>query len=163
MPAPLPPVRTTAGTDAGDPAADVNLLRAAVAELQAGSGYTRTTAAKTTASLASGARESGTVTLTAAAAFRALKLVTSVAARVRLYNSTAQRDADATRAVGVDPVGDHGLIVDVVTSVGVLSLELSPAADGYLPGTAGAVPITIDNLSGATSVVTATLTYVRTE
>lgn len=125
--------------------------------------FTRATAAKTTASLANAARESGTVTLTGAAAFRVYKVAGDRACRVRLYTTTAKRDADASRAIGVDPTGDHGLLMDVVLTASVLSLELSPIVDGYLPGTAGTLPITIDNLSGSTGTVTATLTYVRAE
>lgn len=145
------------GDDANFATTVTNLL-AAKAPL-----FARTTANKTTASLANLARESGTVTFTGAAGFRIFKVVTDVAARVRLYTTTAKRDADATRPLGTDATGDHGIILDLVTTASVLSLELSPVIDGYLPGAAGTVPYTIDNLSGATDDVTATWTYVRTE
>lgn len=126
-------------------------------------GYRRLTGTHTSSSLAVNAQQSTTFTLKDAAAFRLYKIETDREARVRLYTTTAKRDADAARPVGTDPTGDHGLILDVVTTTGVLSLELSPVVDAYLPGTAGTVPITVDNLSAGTSTVLVTFTYVRTE
>lgn len=126
-------------------------------------GYRRLTGTHTSSSLAVNARQSTTFTLKDAAAFRVYKVETDRAARVRLYTTTAKRDADATRPVGTDATGDHGVLLDLVTTSGVLSLELSPSVDAYLPGTAGTVPVTVDNLSAGTSTVLVTFTYVRTE
>jgi uncharacterized protein DUF4082 len=74
----------------------------------------RQTATITTASLANNAQETGTVTL--AKGYRLLRLTTDKAARVRLYSTTAKRDADLARAVGTDPTGDHGVMFDFVTT-----------------------------------------------
>lgn len=126
-------------------------------------GYRRLTGTHTSSSLAPDAQQSTTFTLKDAAAFRLYKIVTDQEARIRLYTTTAKRDADAARPVGTDPTGDHGVILDVVTTASVLSLELSPTVDAYLPGTAGTVPITVDNLSGGTTAILVTFTYVRTE
>lgn len=128
-----------------------------------GNAFTRDTAIITTISLADAARESSTATFGTAAAFRVLSVSTDIACRVRLYTTTTARDADITRVPGTDPTGNHGVMLDVVTTAGLLALDLSPAADCYLPGTAGTVPYTIDNLSGSEDTVTATLTYLRTE
>lgn len=147
--------------DAGVTAQQASLT--ALSALVAARTYTRTTASKTTASLVNAARESGTVTLTGAAAYRVFRVAADRACRVRLYTTTAARDADVARAVGTDPTGDHGVVLDIVFPALVLSYDTSPVVDGWLPGTAGTVPITIDNLSGATSTVAVTLTYVRTE
>lgn len=123
----------------------------------------RATATETTAVLAAGAQEAGSVAVPAAAAFRVYRVATDRAARVRLYTTNAKRDADAARNLVTDPVGDHGLILEVITEVGLLDLELSPAVDGYLPGAAGVIPSIIDNLSGASHTVEVELLYVRTE
>lgn len=125
---------------------------------------TRTTASITTASLASLAAESGTVTL--AKGYRLLQLQTDRPARVRLYTTAAKRDADAARALGANPTaGDHGLMLEVVTATGVLTLDLSPTVDGFNGDTtpSSTVYYAVTNLDTATGTVTVTLTWVRTE
>lgn len=124
----------------------------------------RATAVKTTAaSLADGATEVGTIAM--ATGYRVSKIQTDVPARVRLYATAAQRDADVSRAIGTDPTGDHGLLLEYVTTASQLTGTLTPVVDGYslesTPSTG--IPITITNLSGAAGSVTTTLTYQRTE
>jgi hypothetical protein len=99
------------------------------------------------------------------AGYRVLRLATNRAARVRLYTTTAKRDADTARAVGVTPTGDHGLVLDVVTTSGVLALDLSPTVDGWDAKATpdGAIPIRVTNLDNVTGTVNVTLTYLRTE
>ena len=109
-------------------------------------GGERSTATYTTASLAAGATESsGTVTLPPSAAI--LRLATDHPARVRLYLSDAYRTADLARNVAVDPSGDHGCVLEVVTTAGVLALRLSPVAmwGGVGSGTTGYLTITNDD------------------
>jgi hypothetical protein len=55
----------------------------------------------TTASIADGVSVERNITV--AKSFRLLKLATSRAARVRLYGTDADRDADLSRAIGTDP------------------------------------------------------------
>jgi hypothetical protein len=123
----------------------------------------RADVSKTTASLADQASESGTITM--ATGYRISKIVTSVPARVRLYSTTAKRDADAARAIGEDPTGDHGLMLEYITATGLLSAALSPMVDGYsLEATPTKdIPYSITNLSGGSSPVTITLTWQKTE
>jgi hypothetical protein len=66
------------------------------------------------------------------------------------------------RAVGTDPTGDHGLMLEVVFSAAG-STSLSPLPDGYTEDASTNVPYTIDNSSGSTSTVTTVLGYIRTE
>ena len=82
-----------------------------------GTGFTRQTTTFTTASLAANAGESGTLTL--AKGYRLLKLMTTRPARVRLYTTAAKRDADVARPIGTAPTGDHGCLLDLVTTAGV--------------------------------------------
>jgi len=121
----------------------------------------RTTVAATTASLADGAIEDTTVKMEAG--YRLLKVETDVVARVRVYDSTAHRTSDAARAVGVDPTGVHGVILDLVTTVSDLSWWLSPVVDGYTADAGDTVPIAVTNISGSTDTVTVTFTWVRSE
>jgi len=124
-------------------------------------GYpTISTAVKTTASIATGATETGTITI--AQGYRLLKIETDKAARVRLYTTTAGRDADVSRPFGVvEPDINNGVMFDFQTTGTNLSDDVNPQVDGYVySGTS--IPITITNLNGSTGTVTVTLTYVRT-
>lgn len=66
-----------------------------------------------------------------AAGARLLKLQTSSRARVRAYGDATHRTADLARAMGTDPQGDHGVLLDYAATLqasGMLG-ELSPAVD----------------------------------
>ena len=121
----------------------------------------RTTSEVTTSSLANNAYEETTVTLKPG--YRLLKVETDVAARVRVYDSTASRTADAARDIGTDPSGVHGVVLDLVTTPSVLVWWLSPVVDGYTVDATDTVPLSITNLSGSTDTVTVTFTWVRSE
>lgn len=123
----------------------------------------RQTAVYTTTSLAAGDVEQGLVTL--ATGFRLLSVATDKPARVRLYDRVAKQTADASRAIGVELVGDHGVMLEYATSIGVLSATLSPEVDGHSMETVPVktVPITVTNLSGTAGTVTVTLTWKATE
>lgn len=95
--------------------------------------------------------------------YRLLKIETDVEARVRVYDSVASRTADAGRAIGTDPVGAHGVILDFVTTPTVLSWWLNPVVDGYTADGTDSVPVAVTNLSGSTRVINVTLTWVRSE
>lgn len=120
----------------------------------------RTVTSITTASLGNGATENTTITLKPG--YRVLNIETDRAARVRLYDSTASRTADASRAVGTDPTGVHGVIVDLVTTDIELSWWLSPVVDGYTVDATDTVPVAVTNL-GTTGTVTVDVTWVRSE
>lgn len=116
----------------------------------------------TTASIADGATDVGMVTM--APGWRLYWIETSAPCRTRLYASTAQRTADAARPVGTDPPQDedHGLFFEFVSDSGIPEAVLSPMVDGYCP--AGiSVPYAITNMSGGTTVLDVTLTFIRTE
>jgi hypothetical protein len=119
----------------------------------------RRTASITTSSLADAASATGTIEL--APSYRILRVTTDKAARVRLYTSTTRRDADASRPMGTDPVGDHGLLMEQITSTD-LDWDLSPVVDGYCE-TGLSASWAVTNLSGSTAPVTITLAWVPTE
>jgi len=121
----------------------------------------RTTSNVTTSSLATNATEDITITLKPG--YRLLKVETDVPARIRVYDSTDSRTADASRTIGTDPQGDHGVILDFVTTDADLSLWLSPVVDGYTSDASDNVPLAITNLSSSTDTVTITFIWVRSE
>lgn len=106
----------------------------------------------TSASLANNASATGVITL--APGFTILKVTTPFAARVRLYQSTAHRTADASRPVGVLPSGDHGLIFE---EDGSTAASYATVVVGGLLGATADCPIAITNRSGATREVSVTL------
>lgn len=71
---------------------------------------------------------------------------TSIESRVRVYHSEAQQAADAGRAIGVTPTGNHGVILDYV-STGEEMFDLTP---GIVCDTdSNSVYVTLTNLSGS--------------
>jgi hypothetical protein len=63
--------------------------------------------------------------------FRVLRIDTSQAAWVRMYTTTLKRQNDAGRPSSVDPTGDHGVIVEGITSAALLGFDCSPVPQGY--------------------------------
>ena len=93
-----------------------------------------------------------------------LTITTDRAARVRLYVSAATRTADASRAEGVDPTSDAGLIAEVITT-GAETVIISPGAIGFnlesSPTTN--IPCRVTNKSGGTSTVQVGLNILQLE
>ena len=92
------------------------------------------------------------------------KITTSHAAWVRLYVSNATRTADASRAQGIDPSYDAGVIAEVITT-GSQTVILAPAVFGFndeaTPTTN--IPVAVTNLSGSAATITVTLTLLQAE
>jgi hypothetical protein len=123
----------------------------------------RTSITWTTGSLANNASESDDETL--AKACQAYSITTDRAARVRAYSTSAHRTADAARAAGTDPTGNHGCLLDVVTTGAMLTVDLSPVVDLVnMDGTpATTIYFAITNVSGSTSTVQVSITYRKSE
>lgn len=125
-------------------------------------GEPRGTVQLVTGSLASGAKETGSVSLGLAS--RVMKIATDKAARVQLYTTATKLAADALRPLGTDPTGDHGLVLEAVLVAGVLSLDLNPqvlASNMDTPPT-DAMYYRITNMASA-GPVTVTFTRQRLE
>lgn len=110
------------------------------------------TVSYTTSSLANNASE--TTTLDLGVGFTILNFASSHALRFRAYQSAAHRTADASRAVGALPSGDHGLIFE---DDGAAASDYATVAVGGLLDGETACPISITNRSGSTRAVTVTL------
>lgn len=121
----------------------------------------RRTLTYTTAFLAAGLTEVGTVEL--GKGFRVLRVQTSAPALVRLYASQADRAADAGRLPSVDPAPGLGLILEVLTVPDLLGFNTSPLIDGAsmeaVPSKS--IPITVTATNNGP--VTVIFTYLRTE
>jgi hypothetical protein len=115
-----------------------------------------------TAPLVGGATEKGSVS--AFPGWRVIRLATNRPARVRLYPTIAQRDADLARGIGVKPKGNSGRLLEVVTYAGALTWDMNPTVD--LASADKADPTffsSVTNLDSVTGPVVTTYTYVRTE
>ena len=116
----------------------------------------------TTASLDPGITESGSVV--AFPGWRVIQLETSRPARIRLYPTIAQRDADLARSIGVKPKPDSGRLLEVVTYTGALLWAMNPTVD--LASAENEDPtffVSVTNRDVITATVVTTYTYVRTE
>lgn len=130
--------------------------------LMIGGSYTRDVKVHTTASLLSGGSESAVLTMFPG--WRLFRMVTNRPARVRVYPSAAQRDADLARSVGTKPSGNHGRLLEVVTIPGVLDLTMTPAVDfSSVALETGDFYISVSNRDSVTASVVVTFYYVRTE
>lgn len=121
---------------------------------------TRVTATYTTASLPAAARESG-LFISNAQTIAVLHMQVSAYARVRLYDSTAHRDADAARALGVTPdtLTNVGCLTDMQLHAEDADWTMTPAPIvGSFSG--NKIPITVDNLGSVATPITVTITYV---
>ena len=116
----------------------------------------------TTSSLADAAQAD--LDITGFKSYALLTITTDRAARVRLYVSAATRTADASRAEGVDPTSDAGLIAEVITT-GAETVIISPGAIGFnlesSPTTN--IPCRVTNKSGGTSTVQVGLNILQLE
>ncbi len=125
--------------------------------------FPRKTVTYTTAALADGSGESGTVIM--AKGYKVLRVETDRACRVRLYTTTAKRDADVSRLATDDPLGDHGCIAEWITLAILLSVDCAPEMIGANMEAApvSAIAIRVENLSGAAHTVAVTLTFQEQE
>ena len=115
-----------------------------------------------TSSLADGAEAD--LDITGFKAYALMAITTDRAARVRLYVKAASRTADASRAEGVDPTSDAGLIAEVITT-GADTVIISPGAYGFNleSSTTTNIPCRVTNKSGSTSTVQVTLVVLQLE
>lgn len=128
-----------------------------------GSALARDTSSVSVASLAAGSGADASIVI--GNQFSVLKIDFGGTANVRfrLYASSAHRSADTSRPVGTDPTGDHGCLLEFVSTSGLTSAWLSPVPVGYLTSSGSSVPARIDNMSLSPVTLTVTLTWMVLE
>ena len=120
----------------------------------AGSTLTLDPVSATTPSLAPNAGVSGALAI--GENVRLVYLSTTVPARVRLYTSAAKRDADVGRGA-VDPTGNHGLVLEAVTSDAQPGVALNPEPKAL--GLDGNLYYRITSLDDVTGPITFTVEW----
>jgi hypothetical protein len=102
-----------------------------------------------------------------AKSYRLLSIAISNPAWIRLY-STVQKQSDdfnSGRTIDSDPVGDHGVMFEYISTPSLLGSDLSPTVDGFngeSPPT-NVIPITVTNLDTSPAVVTVVFEWIETE
>ncbi|AUB41297.1 hypothetical protein COO91_07345 [Nostoc flagelliforme CCNUN1] len=76
------------------------------------------------------ANSSYDLSIPVASVFNLIKVSSNVSGRLRIYLSSSQREADRNRLSTVDPIGNHGLLLEVVFSRSLLRIDLSPTIFG---------------------------------
>lgn len=126
-----------------------------------GSGYKRVRQLYSMPSLASGETYKGTLSI--ASGWRLLRVEASDPCRLRLYATTAGRDADEIRPENVYPNEASGLLFDFVFADFLLDAKMNPTVDGFTQDGSANVPFTIENRKLSTTSLDLYLTFLRTE
>lgn len=100
-----------------------------------------------------------------AKSFVLVKASSNKPTRIRLYSKADKQAQDLNRNIGVKPLGQHNLILEVVTALNSLNHALSPQVIGAncedIP--VSLIPITITNLSSSNELITVNLEYLILE
>ena len=137
------------------PGENRDILSSNTSALSTTIGGGRATLSYTTASIGSAAYETGS--LVSPKGYEILRTITNYPARVRLYLSSAQRDADINRPYNANQVGNVGCILDVLTITGNLTFDMSPTPYFANPLSANTTYITINNADTVPRTIIATL------
>ena len=127
---------------------------------------TRTTANATTASLANDANGNINIT-TNAPSLLLQRIETDQAAWIRVYTSDQARTDDAARVITDDPAPGSGVLAEIVTT-GAGTQAMTPGTVCYFDADAAGTRsndafVAVQNLSGGTTTIQVTLTFVALE
>lgn len=111
----------------------------------------------TTISLTTNAFDSGFV-LSLGKSSLISKIETSVPAWIRLYSTTGYRSGDYSRLVTVDPTGEHGVMLEVLTTTNNKILDLAPPIICYNADGVNNIYGTVKNLSAGTTTIGISIT-----
>lgn len=130
--------------------------------LMLGGGFARHDGSDTSGLLNPSQTEARQVTLYPSV--RIYKLATNRPARVRLYPNEAMRLADVQRGIGVKPVGNHGRLLEVVTTASMREIIMSPAVDiTSMDAFDSTFYVSVTNLDAVPGPVVVTYSFFRTE
>lgn len=106
--------------------------------------FARSYISGTTISLTSGAFDSGFL-LDLGKTSILQKIETSVPAWVRVYSNTGYQSGDFSRSILLDPSGEHGVMLEALTSFANLSLDLAPPPTCYSTNSVNNIYMTVQN------------------
>lgn len=101
---------------------------------------------------------SGTVVM--APQYKVLQIVTTAPMRVRLYTTLSKRDDDLSRTIGTPIPEGSGLMMEFVSSAGLLSADLTPIVDGF--SSTENIPYSVVSTDAGGCNVDFTLNFVKT-
>lgn len=130
--------------------------------LMLGGGFARHDGSDTSGLLLPGASEDRDIAFYPSVRF--YKIATNRPARVRMYPNDAMRQVDASRSIGLAPKGNHGRLLEVVTTQNMLELFLSPSVDvTSMDAFDSLFYVSVTNLDSVQGPVVVTYSYFRTE
>ena len=96
--------------------------------------------------------------------FSLLKVNTSAAAWVRVYDNLADQTSDSSRTNGTSPTAGMGVLADITTS-GASTFKMSPGVVCYNDESTPTsyIPVSITNRSGSSATISVTFTIVQLE
>jgi hypothetical protein len=121
------------------------------------------TAEYVTESIAATVMENGEIEMSPS--YEIHQIQTNYPARVRFYTKSVYRTADAARAVGDLPTGEHGVVADFVTDDSNLILDCSPIPSGTNREAfrTGDISIAVQNRDTVVRVIIVTVKYLVKE
>jgi hypothetical protein len=104
--------------------------------------------------------QSFTGTLVMSPQYRVLQITTTAPMRVRLYTTLSKRDDDLSRTIGTPIPEGSGLMMEFVSSAGLLSADLTPIVDGF--SSTENIPYSVVSTDAGGCNVDFTLNFVKT-
>lgn len=123
---------------------------------------TRATVSGNTISLPANALDSG-FSLSLGKSSLIHRIETNIPAWIRLYGATGYRSGDYSRLVTIDPTGEHGLMLEVVTTASNNVIDLAPPILCYNTDSVNSIYGTIKNLSAGTTTIGVAITRLLLE
>lgn len=93
----------------------------------------------------------------------AVTVTTTAAAWIRVYHDLDHANNDVFRAITDDPDNDSGVLLEVLTAPGMLTVPLSPAVSLFSPTGEPSIPISIVNRSGIEQSFSVQITVITIE
>jgi hypothetical protein len=91
------------------------------------------------------------------------KIVTDYPAWVRIYADAASQSADSARLITEDPTAGSGVLLEVLTAAGALTIVLSPTCTLFHSTGSANLPVTVTNKDTVSRTISVIITTVPIE
>lgn len=103
----------------------------------------------------------GSAALTGELALLLRKVSSNYPCRIRIYSNSSYATNDSARPISQELQGEHGCLLEVVTTPSNLEIDLAPPVFIYKPSAASNIIITIDNLDSTARVFNLVFTSLK--
>lgn len=125
--------------------------------------HPRATTTVTTDALAANASDSAKTAANLGKGCIAIKISTDYPAWVRVYADAASQSADSARLITEDPTSGSGVLLEVLTTSGALTIVLSPTAILFHSSGSADLPVTVTNKDSVSRTIAVIITTVPIE